>query len=119
VTLTVSAGRQRLGAGDRGRGARKRAKSWKAPVSGPGRNRQLRLGRRKACDNSETVRRQAATHGSDVTLFVSAGPKLAKVPVLVGTKRRVGRCSRSAAAASEAERLRRGKLLADGEVIRQ
>jgi eukaryotic-like serine/threonine-protein kinase len=30
-----------------------------------------------------------ATHGSTVTLFVSRGPKLAKVPVLVGTQRRV------------------------------
>jgi serine/threonine-protein kinase len=30
-----------------------------------------------------------ATHGSDVTLFVSSGPKLAKVPVLVGTQRSV------------------------------
>ncbi|HEX6456450.1 MAG TPA: PASTA domain-containing protein [Solirubrobacterales bacterium] len=31
----------------------------------------------------------SATHGSTVTLFVSRGPKLAKVPVLVGTQRRV------------------------------
>ncbi|HET8564938.1 MAG TPA: PASTA domain-containing protein [Solirubrobacterales bacterium] len=31
----------------------------------------------------------SATHGSTVTLFVSQGPKLAKVPVLVGTQRRV------------------------------
>jgi serine/threonine-protein kinase len=30
-----------------------------------------------------------ATHGSVVTLFVSAGPKLAKVPVLVGSQRRL------------------------------
>jgi eukaryotic-like serine/threonine-protein kinase len=29
------------------------------------------------------------THGSPVTLFVSAGPKLAKVPVLVGSQRRL------------------------------
>jgi serine/threonine-protein kinase len=31
----------------------------------------------------------SATHGSTVTVFVSQGPKLAKVPVLVGTQRRV------------------------------
>jgi beta-lactam-binding protein with PASTA domain len=31
----------------------------------------------------------SATHGSTVTLFISQGPKLAKVPVLVGTQRRV------------------------------
>lgn len=31
----------------------------------------------------------SATHGSTVTLFVSRGPKLAKVPVLVGSQRRV------------------------------
>jgi beta-lactam-binding protein with PASTA domain/predicted Ser/Thr protein kinase len=31
----------------------------------------------------------SATHGSTVTLFVSRGPKLAKVPVLVGTQRRI------------------------------
>lgn len=31
----------------------------------------------------------SATHGSTVTIFVSQGPKLAKVPVLVGTQRRV------------------------------
>ncbi|MFL5899465.1 MAG: protein kinase domain-containing protein [Solirubrobacterales bacterium] len=31
----------------------------------------------------------SATHGSTVTVFVSRGPKLAKVPVLVGTQRRV------------------------------
>ena len=32
---------------------------------------------------------EAATHGSDVTLFVSSGPRQAKVPVLVGKQRRV------------------------------
>ncbi len=31
----------------------------------------------------------SATHGSTVTIFVSRGPKLTKVPVLVGTQRRV------------------------------
>ncbi len=31
----------------------------------------------------------SATHGSTITIFVSQGPKLAKVPVLVGTQRRV------------------------------
>ncbi|MGN6258841.1 MAG: protein kinase domain-containing protein [Solirubrobacterales bacterium] len=31
----------------------------------------------------------SATHGSTVTIFVSKGPKLAKVPILVGTQRRV------------------------------
>jgi serine/threonine-protein kinase len=31
----------------------------------------------------------SATHGSTVTIFVSRGPKPAKVPVLVGTQRRV------------------------------
>ncbi|HET7590448.1 MAG TPA: PASTA domain-containing protein [Solirubrobacterales bacterium] len=31
----------------------------------------------------------SATHGSTVTIFVSRGPKLARVPVLVGTQRRV------------------------------
>jgi serine/threonine-protein kinase len=32
---------------------------------------------------------ETATNGSTVTIFVSQGPKLAKVPVLVGTQRRV------------------------------
>jgi serine/threonine-protein kinase len=32
---------------------------------------------------------EAATNGSTVTIFVSQGPKLAKVPVLVGSQRRV------------------------------
>jgi beta-lactam-binding protein with PASTA domain/predicted Ser/Thr protein kinase len=31
----------------------------------------------------------SATHGSTVTIFVSKGPKLTKVPILVGTQRRV------------------------------
>jgi len=39
--------------------------------------------------HSEPSAGKTATHGSDVTLFVSAGPKLAKVPVLVGTQRSV------------------------------
>jgi serine/threonine-protein kinase len=39
--------------------------------------------------NSEPPGGSTATHGSDVTLFVSSGPKLAKVPVLVGSQRRV------------------------------
>ena len=39
--------------------------------------------------HSEPSAGKTATHGSDVTLFVSAGPKLAKVPVLVGTQRAV------------------------------
>jgi serine/threonine-protein kinase len=39
--------------------------------------------------HSEPSAGKTATHGTDVTLFVSAGPKLAKVPVLVGTQRRV------------------------------
>jgi beta-lactam-binding protein with PASTA domain/predicted Ser/Thr protein kinase len=38
---------------------------------------------------SEPSAGKTATHGSDVTLFVSAGPKLAKVPVLVGSQRRL------------------------------
>jgi beta-lactam-binding protein with PASTA domain/predicted Ser/Thr protein kinase len=37
--------------------------------------------------HSEPSAGATATHGSDVTLFVSAGPKLAKVPVLVGSQR--------------------------------
>ncbi|MDX6626358.1 MAG: eukaryotic-like serine/threonine-protein kinase [Solirubrobacterales bacterium] len=39
--------------------------------------------------HSEPPGGSTATHGSDVTLFVSSGPKLAKVPVLVGSQRRV------------------------------
>jgi beta-lactam-binding protein with PASTA domain/predicted Ser/Thr protein kinase len=39
--------------------------------------------------HSEPPAGNSATHGSDVTLFVSRGPKLAKVPVLVGTQRGV------------------------------
>jgi serine/threonine-protein kinase len=39
--------------------------------------------------HSEPPAGKTATHGTDVTLFVSAGPKLAKVPVLVGTQRSV------------------------------
>jgi serine/threonine-protein kinase len=38
---------------------------------------------------SEPRSGDSATHGSTVTLFISQGPKLAKVPVLVGTQRRV------------------------------
>jgi serine/threonine-protein kinase len=39
--------------------------------------------------HSEPSAGDTATHGSDVTLFVSTGPKLAKVPVLVGSQRRL------------------------------
>jgi serine/threonine-protein kinase len=39
--------------------------------------------------HSEPSAGESATHGSDVTLFVSNGPKLTKVPVLVGSQRRV------------------------------
>ena len=39
--------------------------------------------------HSEPSAGKTATHGTDVTLFVSAGPKLAKVPVLVGSQRRL------------------------------
>ena len=39
--------------------------------------------------HSEPSAGKTATRGSDVTLFVSSGPKLAKVPVLVGTQRNV------------------------------
>jgi serine/threonine-protein kinase len=39
--------------------------------------------------HSEPSAGDTATHGSEVTLFVSSGPKLAKVPVLVGTQRSV------------------------------
>jgi eukaryotic-like serine/threonine-protein kinase len=39
--------------------------------------------------HSEPSAGETATHGSDVSLFVSAGPKLAKVPVLVGSQRRL------------------------------
>jgi serine/threonine-protein kinase len=39
--------------------------------------------------HSEPSAGKTATHGTDVTLFLSAGPKLAKVPVLVGTQRGV------------------------------
>jgi beta-lactam-binding protein with PASTA domain/predicted Ser/Thr protein kinase len=39
--------------------------------------------------HSEPSAGKTATHGTDVTLFVSSGPKLAKVPVLVGTQRGV------------------------------
>ena len=39
--------------------------------------------------HSEPSAGVTATNGSDVTLFVSRGPKLAKVPVLVGSQRRL------------------------------
>ena len=39
--------------------------------------------------HSEPSAGSTTTHGSEVTLFVSAGPKLVKVPVLVGTQRSV------------------------------
>lgn len=39
--------------------------------------------------HSEPSGGETATHGSEVTIFVSKGPKLAKVPVLVGTQRSV------------------------------
>ncbi|MGE5409017.1 MAG: protein kinase domain-containing protein [Syntrophothermus sp.] len=39
--------------------------------------------------HSEPRGGETATHGSGVTLFVSSGPKLIKVPVLVGSQRRV------------------------------
>jgi serine/threonine-protein kinase len=39
--------------------------------------------------HSEPSAGEAATNGSVVTLFVSRGPKLAKVPVLVGSQRRL------------------------------
>ena len=39
--------------------------------------------------HSEPSAGRTATNGSEVTLVVSAGPKLAKVPVLVGTQRSV------------------------------
>ena len=39
--------------------------------------------------HSEPSAGKTATHGSDITLFVSTGPKLAKVPVLVGSQRRL------------------------------
>jgi beta-lactam-binding protein with PASTA domain/predicted Ser/Thr protein kinase len=39
--------------------------------------------------HSEPSAGETATHGSEVTLFVSSGPKLAKVPVLVGSQRRL------------------------------
>jgi serine/threonine-protein kinase len=39
--------------------------------------------------HSEPSAGQTATHGTDVTLFVSSGPKLTKVPVLVGSQRRL------------------------------
>jgi eukaryotic-like serine/threonine-protein kinase len=58
------------------------------------------------------------THGSTVTIFVSRGPKLAKVPVLVGVQREVAVQRLSArgltASASEEE-----SASPQGEVIRQ
>jgi eukaryotic-like serine/threonine-protein kinase len=39
--------------------------------------------------HSEPSAGETATNGSEVTLFVSAGPKQAKVPVLVGSQRRL------------------------------
>ena len=39
--------------------------------------------------HSEPPAGDTATHGSSVTIFVSRGPKLARVPVLVGAQRRV------------------------------
>jgi beta-lactam-binding protein with PASTA domain/predicted Ser/Thr protein kinase len=59
-----------------------------------------------------------ATHGSTVTIFVSRGPKLAKVPVLVGVQREVAVQRLSArgltASASEEE-----SAAPKGQVIRQ
>jgi eukaryotic-like serine/threonine-protein kinase len=60
----------------------------------------------------------SATHGSTVTIFVSRGPKLAKVPVLVGTQRRVAvqqiRARGLSPSVSEEE-----NISPAGEVIRQ
>jgi beta-lactam-binding protein with PASTA domain/predicted Ser/Thr protein kinase len=39
--------------------------------------------------HSEPPAGETATNGSEVTLFVSSGPKLAKVPILVGSQRRL------------------------------
>jgi eukaryotic-like serine/threonine-protein kinase len=39
--------------------------------------------------HSEPSAGQTATHGSTVTIFVSTGPKLVKVPVVTGSQRRV------------------------------
>ena len=55
----------------------------------------------------------SATNGSTVTIFVSSGPKLAKVPVLVGVQREVA-VQRIRAPRPQPERLRRRKLLAEG-----
>jgi serine/threonine-protein kinase len=68
--------------------------------------------------HSEPSAGSTATHGSDVTLFVSSGPKLVKVPVLVGTQRSVAVQQISGrgleAAVSEEE-----SGLPAGQVIRQ
>jgi serine/threonine-protein kinase len=68
--------------------------------------------------HSEPSGGSTATNGSTVTLVVSAGPKLAKVPVLVGTQRAVAvqqiRGRGLVASVGEEESARPG-----GEVIRQ
>jgi len=67
---------------------------------------------------SEPRGSDTATHGSTVTIFVSRGPKLAKVPVLVGIQREVAVQRLSArgltASASEEE-----SASPQGQVIRQ
>jgi serine/threonine-protein kinase len=67
---------------------------------------------------SEPRSGDSATHGSTVTIFVSQGPKLAKVPVLVGVQREVAVQRLSArgltASASEEE-----SASPKGQVIRQ
>jgi len=67
---------------------------------------------------SEPRAGDTATHGSTVTIFVSRGPKLAKVPVLVGVQREVAAQRLSARgltpSVSEEE-----SLLPRGQVIRQ
>jgi len=68
--------------------------------------------------HSEPSAGSTATHGSAVTLFVSSGPKLVKVPVVVGTQRSIAvqqlRARGLTPSVSEEE-----SSTAAGEVIRQ
>jgi eukaryotic-like serine/threonine-protein kinase len=91
VTLTVSAG---PGTGKVPPTAGLDAEEAAEKVEGAGfepRTRQVNSDSVEAglVVHSEPPAGETATNGSQVTLFVSSGPKLAKVPVLVGSQRRL------------------------------
>ena len=96
VTLTVSAGPGSAQvpptAGLTREAAAEKRKQRASATSGRRRALDQRPGRRRAGRRSlqtPSAGKTAATRGSDVVLTLSTGPKLAKVPVLVGSPRSV------------------------------